>query len=135
MNQTNNPTAETFLADYSPAVRELALHLRGILLAAIPDVQEVVKPGWKEIWYMIGSAKMVNAPCILTPLKDSVNIVFSRGAKMSNAQGLLQGTGKSGRHVKYRKVEEVDPATLQAMIAESMDLMRDDQLQATKASD
>jgi hypothetical protein len=38
------------------------------------------------------------------------------GALLANPTGLLEGTGKRGRHVKLRPGREVDPAALAQLI-------------------
>lgn len=45
-----------------------------------------------------------------------VNVGFFKGAELPDPAGLLQGTGKSMRHVKLLPGEPVDEAALQALI-------------------
>lgn len=46
-----------------------------------------------------------------------VNVGFFKGAELPDPAGLLQGTGKSMRHVKLRPGEPVDDNALRALIA------------------
>ena len=46
--------------------------------------------------------------CYIKPLKDSVNLGFFHGAKLSDPKNLLQGTGTSLRHIKFKKKENID---------------------------
>jgi len=48
--------------------------------------------------------------------KDHVNVGFFRGADLPDAGGLLQGTGKSMRHVKLGPGRSVDEAALSELI-------------------
>jgi hypothetical protein len=48
--------------------------------------------------------------------KDHVNVGFFRGADLPDAGGLLQGTGKSMRHVKLVPGRTVDEAALRELI-------------------
>ena len=48
--------------------------------------------------------------------KAHVSIGFFRGAALADANGLLEGTGKSMRHVKLRPGEKIDDAALNALI-------------------
>jgi len=48
--------------------------------------------------------------------KDHVNVGFFRGADLPDAGGLLQGTGKSMRHVKLGPGCTVDEAALRELI-------------------
>ena len=46
-----------------------------------------------------------------------VNVGFFKGAELPDPAGLLQGTGKSMRHVKLRPGEPVDETALRTLIA------------------
>jgi hypothetical protein len=48
--------------------------------------------------------------------KAHVNLYFYFGALLEDPSGLLEGTGKRGRHVKLRPGEEVDAAALSKLI-------------------
>lgn len=48
--------------------------------------------------------------------KDHVNVGFFRGADLPDAGGLLQGTGKSMRHVKLGPGRNIDEAALSELI-------------------
>jgi hypothetical protein len=48
--------------------------------------------------------------------RDHVNVGFFRGAELADAAGLLEGTGKSMRHVKVWPGRSVDDAALQDLI-------------------
>ena len=48
--------------------------------------------------------------------KDHVNVGFFRGAALSDANGLLEGTGKFMRHVKLRPGQKFDDAALRKLV-------------------
>jgi hypothetical protein len=48
--------------------------------------------------------------------RDHVNVGFFSGAALADPVGLLEGTGKSMRHVKLRPGREPDSAALRALI-------------------
>ena len=48
--------------------------------------------------------------------KAHVNVGFFFGALLKDPAGLLEGTGKRGRHVKLRPGREVDPTALARLI-------------------
>lgn len=62
--------------------------------------------------------------CYLHTKKSPVNLGFEQGARMSDPQGLLQGTGKSMRHIKFTSADDVDVTAVQAMIREAVDLSK-----------
>ena len=52
-----------------------------------------------------------------------VNVGFFKGAELPDPAGLLQGSGKSMRHVKLKAGEPVDENALRALIAAAWDDM------------
>ena len=48
--------------------------------------------------------------------KSHVNVGFFRGAKLDDPASLLEGTGKSMRHVKLRPGSDVDSQALESLI-------------------
>lgn len=54
--------------------------------------------------------------CYIKPLKDSVNLGFFHGAKLEDRKNLLQGTGKSLRHIKLKKKDNIDLEGLQVLL-------------------
>ena len=49
--------------------------------------------------------------------RDHVNVGFFHGAALPDPEGLLQGTGKSMRHVKVKPGLDLDRSALDALIA------------------
>ena len=99
-------SAEEFLADYSPEVRELALQARALILDCLPQMVEFVDPPSKIIAYGF-SSKYADLICAIAPYKTYVNLIFSRGAALPDPEGLLQGTGKRARHVRIQHQDDL----------------------------
>ncbi len=73
-----------------------------LLRELLPDAQEKVYPtGWKTIVYSF-SGGMKDAMCAVNPQKKYVNLNFGRGVDLKDPKELLEGTGKSIRHVKIK---------------------------------
>ncbi|HEX8391106.1 MAG TPA: DUF1801 domain-containing protein [Longimicrobium sp.] len=90
---------DALLANYSPAVRDLAEQACALIqLLMPPDTPEKVHLGWKNI---IFGERMVLA---VGPLKDRINIMLA-GAGLPDPAGLMEGSGKAGRHIKIRSAE------------------------------
>jgi hypothetical protein len=49
----------------------------------------------------------------------AVNVGFFRGSTLRDPAGLLEGTGKLGRHVKLTPSTPGDAAALEALVAEA----------------
>lgn len=110
------PPAEvtTFLDAYDPAVRDLALKLRDLVLKVAPDAQERVHRPWKTISYGVGQKF-----CAISPHKTWVNLQFHGGALLDDAKSLLEGTGKSMRHARFAKLADVKRAGVRGLIADA----------------
>ncbi len=74
------------------------------------DVRELMHDGCPTACVGDAAFGYVNA------FKAHVNVGFFFGALLKDPAGLLEGTGKRGRHVKLRPGREVDPAALARLI-------------------
>lgn len=74
------------------------------------DVRELMHDGCPTACVDDAAFGYVNA------FKDHVNVGFFFGALLKDPAGLLEGTGKRGRHVKLRPGRDVDPTALARLI-------------------
>ena len=107
-------TAEQFFADYTPGVATLAMQARGLLLDIMPGATEKIDNGNKVVHYGSG-AKMAQQVFYISAHKAHVNIGL-RGANLQDAHGIMEGTGKQLRHVKLRKLEDLENPALRALL-------------------
>ncbi|HEX8213626.1 MAG TPA: hypothetical protein VF584_25880 [Longimicrobium sp.] len=91
-------TIDQLLAGYSPEVRDLALRACELVRAVLPDAVVKVHPGWKNIIFGTGP-RMGNMVVAVIPHTSRINLQLV-GADLPDPAGLLEGTGKMGRHVK-----------------------------------
>jgi hypothetical protein len=96
-----------FLRDYGETVRAIAWKLREIVVEVLPDLNEDVT-GHKNISYSTDAGPMKGGIAYIAPYKDSVNLGFMDGVDLPDPQGLLKGTGKRLRHIKFTSPEQVD---------------------------
>ena len=82
----------------------------------VKGVRESVNP-WK-----IPTFESNGPLCFFMVGKNHVTLGFLRGAALRDQAGLLEGTGKSLRHVKLRLVEDLDRPALQSLIGEAVKL-------------
>lgn len=75
------------------------------------DVRELMHDGCPTACVGDAAFGYVNA------FKNHVNVGFFLGALLNDPSGLLEGTGKRGRHVKLRPGQNIDSAALAALIA------------------
>ena len=105
-----------FLASYDPAVQQVALATRDLVLRIALDAHEKVHRPWKTIAY--GRAVKF---CAISPHKAWVNLQFHNGAALPDPSGLLQGSGKSMRHVKLKSGADLKRRALAALVRAAAD--------------
>jgi len=74
------------------------------------DVRELLHDGCPVVCVEDAPFAYVNA------FKAHINVGFFHGADLDDPSGILQGTGKSMRHVKLMRGECVDDSLLEALI-------------------
>jgi hypothetical protein len=95
------------LADYDVAIVATARRLRALVVEIMPDANEIVT-GHKNISYSTDAGQMKGGMVYIAPLKTSVNLGFMDGVDLPDPQGLLAGTGKRLRHIKFKTAAEID---------------------------
>lgn len=110
-----DPAVDRLLAGLASSQRDLALALREFLLGAAPELREAIK--WGAPCY--AGRRLV---CALAVHRDHTNLVFYRGASLRDPRHLLEGAGKSMRHVKPYTVADVRPSRLRPLLREALAL-------------
>jgi hypothetical protein len=133
-----------FLDRYPPEIRELAVAVRAMVLSAEPGLNEKVYPGWRIVAFRLGDS-MAGMVGYLGPVKGGkatpagVNLGFNLGARLPDPAGLLEGTGKEMRHVKFRVPEDVPrrraavTTLVRAAVAETLAAEQDRAMAKAKA--
>ena len=97
-------------------LKDVAKASRALVKRTVAGCEEYVNP-WK-----IPSFDWNGPLCLFMVGKNHVTFGLVRGAKLPDPEGLLEGTGKSMRHVKLRRVEEVKSPALKRLIVEAVKL-------------
>ena len=85
--------------------------MRALVDETAPDAQGSLK--WGMPFYTLGSTMV----CALTSHKTHVNLVLSGpSASFADPDGRLEGTGKTGRHLKLRALEELPRAQVRRWV-------------------
>ncbi len=84
-----------FLKNYPGEIEKLVNQTREFVFSSVPVCAETLHIGWKVISY--GHRKKF---CAIAPHSKWVNLQFHRGADLEDGHRLLQGAGKSMRHVR-----------------------------------
>lgn len=105
---------EEFLGSYTAEVRELALGLRALVREVVPDAAEKLHRPWKTIAY--GRTRKF---CAISPHQAWVNLQFHAGATLEDPTGLLEGTGKSMRHVRVDTAADLKDDALVVLLRQA----------------
>jgi len=98
----------------------VAKAVRALVKKTVAGCEEYVSP-WKT------PAFDSNGPlCVFVLGKEHLSLAFLRGAKLSDPEKLLEGTGKGVRHVKLRSVADVKRAGVKRLITEAAKLNKKD---------
>jgi hypothetical protein len=96
--------------------KDVVKGLRALVKKTIAGCEEYVNP-WK-----IPSFDSDGTVCGFMTGKEHVTFIFLRGAALTDPEGLLEGTGKSVRHVKVRTAADVKQPALKKLILEAAKL-------------
>jgi hypothetical protein len=89
-----------YLTGSEPEPSELAKSVRKVILDTFPELDEVVK--WGHLVY-----EKDRKICSIMVHKGHVNLQIWRGAEVDDPENILEGEGKSMRHVKVHSPEDV----------------------------
>jgi hypothetical protein len=110
-----------FLAAYDPAIADLALGLRQIVLEEAPNACESIYQVYTvAIWFGF-SEKMKDAFCYITTHARHVNLGFPRGATMPDPHGVLEGHGKTMRHIRFASAADLERPFVRRYLQASME--------------
>ena len=119
LNRAKVGTFHDLFDPCSPEVQAIAQQLRELIMELIPDAQETVYLGWKIALY-----KKTTEICGIQPAGDRCNFYLTKGAYLRDSQGILEGTGKSIRHVKVRSVVGLAAEGIRDFIKQALEFAR-----------
>jgi hypothetical protein len=98
VSRTATRTLEELLEPYPDRVQALARETRALMLELLPKVEETVDPTGPYISYGYG-AGYKGVVSYITVNQKGVKLGVAGGSSLPDPRNLLQGTGKSNRHV------------------------------------
>ncbi len=108
-------TLDEFIAATEPKIRPIMVELRKVIRETAPRLREAMKYGMPS--YL--QNRMV---CYIMPAKDHVTFGFYGGEDLPDPKGLLEGSGRSMRHVKVRTLGEAQNPSVRALLKEAVRL-------------
>jgi hypothetical protein len=116
-----DPQLLGFLEAYDRHISGLALALREIVIEEAPDASESIYQVYTiAIWFGF-SGKMKDMFCYITTNAGHVNLGFPRGASLPDPNRVLEGDGKTMRHIKFRTQRDVERAFVRRYIQAAME--------------
>lgn len=117
----------SYFAKYEPAIAKLGKALRARLRARLPGLFEIVYGYESQDALVISYSPTEHGyggVCSLALYPSGVKLHFGRGAELSKADPskLLQGRGKTVRHVVLNSVADFDRPEIEALIAAALAL-------------
>jgi len=100
-----------FFAKHAGAVREVLDTLRGLIDEAAPDAAASLK--WGMPFYTLQGEML----CAIAGFKAHVNLILPGApGTFSDPEGLLEGEGKTGQHLKIRAPSELPQKAVRAWL-------------------
>ena len=96
-------TVAGYVAQVDEDVRPLFRAVRAFVRKHAPELEERI---YMDVPSYFGRESLL----YLADHSRHVNLGFTRGARLKDPDGLLEGTGKSMRHVKVRSKDDLTPA-------------------------
>jgi hypothetical protein len=110
-----------FLHRYDPSVQSLALGLRTVIHEELAPCHEHIFAMRSKVAIVYSATEKVMADgiCYIGVNTKHVTLGFTRGVDLTDPAGILEGDGKAMRHIKVRKLSELDRPELRAYLREA----------------
>lgn len=109
---------DAFFAKQRSPLREILEALRALVEEAAPDATSSLK--WGMPFYAIGGETV----CAIGAHKAHVNLILPNRGGFDDPDGLLEGEGKTGKHLKVRSVDALPRAHVRRWLKRAAALAR-----------
>jgi len=116
MYKIKGKAVDAILKSLDPQKKKIVEKLSSIVNKTLPNAVETVK--WGNITYLL---KGKNLACILF-YKNHIDFGFFMGAKLKSK--LLEGTGKSLRHIKIGTQEDIGESEITSLLKGAAKLLK-----------
>lgn len=112
-----NEKVDQLIVNLPEDMQNIANSLRTIILESSPKLIEEYK--WSMPNYSYNGLV-----CYIQTAKNHVNLGFFRGTELQekDMNNLLQGTAKMMRHIKIKKIDDIQPEAFASLIQEAVAL-------------
>jgi len=109
----SNAKVNAWFDAIDPTQRSILVALRGLIFAVVPEATEELK--WSRPCY----ANARGMFCYLYSTKAYATLGFQNGAALDDPEGLLEGTGKGMRHIKFTGGRSPNDPSLVALLKQA----------------
>jgi hypothetical protein len=115
------PELIEFLHPYQPSVQSIGLGLRQLVLEEMTPCHEYIFSMRSKVVLLYGSSEKVLADCVcsIAIFSRHATLIFHRGIDLTDKHHLLQGSGKTLRHMRVERLEELARPELRAYLREA----------------
>ena len=107
----SDPEVEEYIDDFDPVLRDILIRLREIIYQVVPDATEAIK-------WSVPTFRLQKNICYIAGFKNHVTLAFHDGKMLKDPDGLLLGTGKHMKYLKFKSTDELDEDRLRKWILE-----------------
>ncbi len=107
---------EDVIEPFDPEIQAISKALRAFVARVMPGVTEVLWLKQKSAGYGVGPKKNSEHFCYIAPFKKHVNLGFFYGADLADPDDLMEGAGKSLRHIKVRALEQAKQKSIRTLL-------------------
>lgn len=101
----------------------LALALRELVLTEAPEAEEVLYSVYAEVIVFKFAGRKRGAFCNVAAYANHLNLVFYYGAELPDPHGVLGGTGKKMRHIRFDSPDDLRHRYLRIYIRSAIELV------------
>ena len=107
----SDPEVEEYIDQFDPAQREILSRLRELIYEVVPDATEAIK--WR-----VPTFSLQKNICYIAGFKNHVTLAFYNGNMLTDPDGVLLGTGRYLKYLKFRSLDELDEDSLRRWFVE-----------------
>ena len=121
------PDLLKFLRPYDPAVQEMALRLRALVLEEMAPCFENIYDAYSAVAIGYGSSdRLQDGVLHIAVYSKHVNLGFNHGATLADPKGILEGNGKRIRHLTIKTPEDLARPEIRAYVRRAKKQAMDD---------
>src|SRR6202790_5728636 len=121
MQRPPDPQLLGFLEAYNRHISDIALALREVILEEAPGASESIYQVYTvAIWFGF-TGKMKDMFCYIATNAKHVNLGFPRGTALPDPNRVLEGEGKTMRHIKFASEGHLERPFVRRYIRSAME--------------